>query len=186
MRHQRSALLDEYYRVTRDHREAAIRRLRSAARRRADPRRGRYVIGASTCPSMERAGRRSAFGQAAPPGIRPALVLPSSGIMGVRVAPMAREVLLAASPATLDLPAHGGRLRWRGRGAVAERLADQKVVTTIMSKCRTLMSRILQRATTSRREAVAYRRPARLAGPLGFDVCLQPAPPREGHVGASS
>src|SRR5215470_5655562 len=28
-----------------------------------------------------------------------------------------------------------------------------------------------------------YRRPARLAGPLGYDVCLQPAPPREAHVG---
>ena len=28
-----------------------------------------------------------------------------------------------------------------------------------------------------------YRRPARLAGPMGYDVRLQPAPSWEGHVG---
>src|SRR5215470_13817937 len=102
-RQERSALLDEYCRVTRCHRKAAIRRLGAApvGRGRAPGRPARY--GRDLLPVLERVWVASdqLSGKLLRP-ILPALVTALERHHGVVLAPAVRAALLAASPATLD------------------------------------------------------------------------------------
>ena len=102
-RRQRVEILDEYCRVTRCHRKAAIRRLGAAARGRGrrPGRPARY--GRELLPLLEQLWRASDYlsGKLLRP-ILPALVTALETHHGVVVAPPARTALLAASPATLD------------------------------------------------------------------------------------
>src|SRR5262250_2475050 len=100
---QRSALLDEYCRVTRCHRKAAIRRLGAApvGRGRAPGRPARY--GRDLLPVLERVWVAS--DQFSGKLLRPilhALVTALERHHGVVLVPAVRAALLAASPATLD------------------------------------------------------------------------------------
>src|SRR5262249_44394483 len=100
---ERSALLDEYCRVTRCHRKAAIRRLGAApvGRGRAPGRPARY--GRDLLPVLERIWGASdqLSGKLLRP-ILPALVTALERHHGAGLAPAVRAALLAASPATLD------------------------------------------------------------------------------------
>jgi hypothetical protein len=102
-RQERGALLDEYCRVTRGHRKAAIRRLGAPARGRGrrPGRPARY--GAALLPLLERVWLASdqLSGKLLHP-ILPALVSALERHHGAVIAPAARSALLAASPATLD------------------------------------------------------------------------------------
>jgi hypothetical protein len=102
-RQERGALLDEYCRVTRCHRKAAIRRLGASARRRGRPpgRPARY--GRALLPLLERLWLASdqLSGKLLRP-ILPALLTALERHHAVVMAPAVRHSLLAASPATLD------------------------------------------------------------------------------------
>jgi integrase-like protein len=102
-RRQRGEILDEYCRVTRCHRKAAIRRLGAPARGRGrrPGRPARY--GRELLPLLEQVWRASDYlsGKLLRP-ILPALVTALETHHGVAVAPPARTALFAASPATLD------------------------------------------------------------------------------------
>jgi len=102
-RQERSTLLDEYCRVIRCHRKAAIRRLGAALERRgrAPGRPARY--GRDLLPVLERVWVASdqLSGKLLRP-ILPALVTALERHHGVVLAPAVRAALLAASPATLD------------------------------------------------------------------------------------
>lgn len=96
-------ILDEYCRVTRCHRKAAIRRLRPARRRAArGPGRPRRY-GPELLPVLERVWAASDYlcGKLLAPMI-PLLVGALEQHHGLRLAPTLRRALLAASPATLD------------------------------------------------------------------------------------
>jgi hypothetical protein len=98
-RRQRGGILDEYCRVTRCQRKAAIRRLGAPARGRGAPawRPARY--GRELLPLLERLRRASDYlsGKLLRP-ILPALVTALETHHGVVVAPPARTALLAGSP----------------------------------------------------------------------------------------
>lgn len=102
-RPERGALLDEYCRVTRGHRKAAIRRLGAPARGRGrrPGRPARY--GAALLPLLERLWLASdQLSGKLLHAILPALVSALERHHGAVAAPTARTALLAASPATLD------------------------------------------------------------------------------------
>ena len=102
-RRERGALLDEYCRVTRGHRKAAIRRLGAPARRRGrrPGRPARY--GSALLPLLERLWLASdQLSGKLLHAILPALVTALERHHGAVVAPAVRQALLAASPATLD------------------------------------------------------------------------------------
>lgn len=96
-------ILDEYCRVTRMHRKAAIRCLRGAGRsgRRPPGRPQRY--GPALLPILERVWAASDYlcGKLLAP-MMPVLVAALEQHHGLRVEPAVRQPLLAASPATLD------------------------------------------------------------------------------------
>jgi hypothetical protein len=98
-RRERGALLNEYCRVTRCHRKAAIRRLGAPAQRRpcAAGRPARY--GAALLPLLERLwlARDQLSGKLLRP-ILPALVTALERHHGAVIAPAVRGALLAASP----------------------------------------------------------------------------------------